>query len=484
MNALELVAHRFRHSRNAKFFTSLDDRHFTYADYWRISRKLADFWRSQGLKPGDVIGLLLPNSFALPCCYLGCAIGGFVACPVPPSHHPDLVQKLFSLVSPALVVSEIPDYFFDAAPDQKEDYFISFDQNNPFLILFTAGSTGEPKAISHSFHNIIGSAVGFAELTGMSEETSLYHVFPMAYMAGILNSFFSPLMAGASLVEGPMFSPAAVLDFLDRPLKSRVNTLSLTPTIALALCRMSKKTAYSGKIRDQVTQVQCTSAPIPRDTQEEFLDLFKIPLRNCYGMTELGGPLTFQAEDDAKNLRDWGVPVPGLEISLRGKEGRDLYIKAPYAMLGYLQDGQLVSPFDDTGFMDTGDLAEQNGGKIRIVGRKKDIIIRGGVNVAPKRVESVLENMDEVQEVAVIGTPHPFWGEAITACVVPAAGHSDVATKVSVFSRKNLSPHERPDHIVLLKEFPRSFIGKIERRKLREMAVAELEAKKAEGGNR
>jgi long-chain acyl-CoA synthetase len=483
MNANQLIADRFERSRNATFFIALDDSSFTYSDYWHISKSLADHWKNLGCKPGDVIVFLLPNSFALPCCYLSCAMGGFIACPIPPSHHPDLVRKLLSLVSPALVVQDAPPMAFARSSASDEEFLIEFDQNRPFFILFTSGLTGEPKAICHSLRNIMGSATAFASLTDMSERTRLYHVFPMAYMAGILNSFFAPFTVGASIVQGPMFSPASIPDFLSRPLQAGVNTLSLTPTIASALCRNSKRTSARDELKSRVGQVQCTSAPIPRALQEEFLELFRLPLQNCYGMTELGGPLTFQKEDDARNLSDWGFLLSGLEVSLRGEAGQDLWIKSPFAMLGYLEEGRLTAPFDKEGFMDTGDLANKTGVKIQISGRKKDIIIRGGVNISPARVEAVLEGLDQIDEVAVVGIPHPFWGEAIVACVIPTAGQSDVSTQVTIFSRQNLSPHERPDHILLMKDFPRSFIGKLERKKLRQEAISMLESSQTDGGD-
>ena len=118
-------------------------------------------------------------------------------------------------------------------------------------------------------------------------------------------------------------------------------------------------------------------------------------------MTELGGPLSIQSTDDARSLNDFSQPLPELDIRLG--TGGELLVRSPFSMLGYLEDGKLVSPFDEEGFLDTGDLARMESGRIEITGRVKDIIIRGGINTSPARIESVMSRMPGISEVAVVG---------------------------------------------------------------------------------
>ena len=146
---------------------------------------------------------------------------------------------------------------------------------------------------------------------------------------------------------------------------------------------------------------------------------------------------------------------------------QELWIRSPFAMLGYMEGGGFERPFDDSGYMDTGDLAVMEAGRVAITGRKKDIIIRGGVNVSPVRIESVLSLMPELEEVAVIGMPHPFWGEQIVACIVPAGQVDRLEEKVHHFARERLGPAERPDVVRVVERLPRSFIGKILKNQLR-----------------
>ncbi|MGD2117438.1 MAG: class I adenylate-forming enzyme family protein [Chromatiales bacterium] len=447
-----------------------DDRQFSYAEFWANAQLLAEQWGERGIKPGQVIAFVLPNSAALPCCYLACAIGGFVACPIIASYTDDMTDALIALAGADLVVTEIGPLSLSASKQLEPSYELQGDVDSPFLILFTSGSTGLPKAMLHSLRNIIGSAQSFARLTGMSSRTRLYHVLPMAYMAGILNAFFAPLVAAGCIVEGPMFSPLSAVDFWERPLQHGVNVLSLTPTIAKALLRFTRDSQTLAQIAGSITQVQCTSAPIRHDLARAFLQHFQKPLQNCYGMTEICGPLSFQSEHDARQLRDWSRLADELEVEIRhqpdARSPGELWLKSPFMMLGYLDRGSLNRPFDAAGFMDTGDLADLAGRDIHIAGRKKDIIIRGGINISPQRIEIVLSGFPAILDCAVLGQPHDFWGEQIVACIVTDTEQSFELEQLMRYLRDQLAEHERPDRVITLVELPRTPIGKLQKAEL------------------
>ena len=134
-------------------------------------------------------------------------------------------------------------------------------------------------------------------------------------------------------------------------------------------------------------------------------------------------------------------------------------------------DGKIVSVADENGYIDTGDIATLDQGKLQINGRKKDIIIRGGINISPAHVEAVLTQASGADEVAVLGVDHEFWGEIIVACVIPKSGFDNVRNNVLIQARNHLSIHERPDRVVLLESFPRSFIGKLQRNILKQQLL-------------
>lgn len=432
-NAVKIITDRFEKSGERIWYTSIDDYDFTYNDFWANAEKLAEKWAEEGLRKNDVIAFVLPNSFAVPCCYLACAIGGFVACPVVETLPESGIKELLDYVKPALLIRETPDICRNIG-ESVQSYDLEVDQDAPFLIMFTSGATGTPKAICHSFRSVVNSARAFAHLTNMSEKTRLYHILPMTYMAGFLNTMLSPLVAGASIVEGALFSPVSAMNFWTRPLKQKVNTLSIIPTAASALCRLTRDAETINNVRSSIEQIQCTSAPIPMALRQRFKKMFSLPLQDCYGITELGGPLTFQDFEDADDCGESSVPVPEIDISLRSQS--ELWIRSPFSMLGYLEDGKLTRPFDGDGFMNTGDLALVKNGKIKITGRVKDIIIRGGINVSPSKLESVLSLMPDVDDVAVIGHEHDFWGEEIVACVIAVDKGQEMEQRFLNFAEK------------------------------------------------
>ena len=470
--SIETINRRFETSWQDVFFQAMDDTEYSYADLLHNASNLCASWQSlnsQSLKKGDVVAFKLPNSFALPCCYLACALGGYVACPIVPSLGSETIETNLQDIKPALFIEDVIDDGTGLTFTKTNAPFDvgktkAIDTTIPFLIMFSSGSTGKNKAICHSLRSVLGSASSFANLSGMNRDTALYHVLPMTYMAGFLNAMLAVFAAGGKIVEGPQFSMETVADFWRRPLATDANTLSVIPPLAAAVCRLTRDPEKIEAVGTQFKQVQCTSQAIQTELRKKFQDKFSLPLQDCYGMTELGGPLSFQTRADAEALNACSMPLPELEIDIR--EGDELWLKSPFSMLGYLVDNELTSPFDDDGFLDTGDLALVEDGRIEITGRVKDIVIRGGINTSPVKIESVLSQFDGIDEVAVVGLPHEFWGEEIVACIISNESCSSdqfngLEGEILNYCRAHLDSHEVPDRLVFLDEFPRSFIGKV-----------------------
>jgi long-chain acyl-CoA synthetase len=386
-------------------------------------------------------------------------MGGFVACPIVPSLRDETIAENLAEVKPALVLHDAPKVSSFKAPTPPEQT-LDIDGEVPFLIMFSSGSTGKNKAICHCINAVGGSAAAFATLSSFSSGTKLYHVLPMTYMAGFMNAMLSVFMAGGKIIEGPQFSLETVADFWSRPLATDANTLSVIPPLAAAVCRLTRDIEKIENVRDQFVQVQCTSQAIQSDLRRKFLQKFSLPLQDCYGMTELGGPLTLQSREDAILLNNCSQPLPDLNLEIR--EDGELWINSPFSMLGYLVDGEFTDPFDNQGYLNTGDLATRTGDKIEITGRVKDIIIRGGINTSPARIESTMSEFPEVEEVAVVGLPHDFWGEEIVACIV-SRGATSTEAEAGILSlcKSHLDTHEIPDRVIFMDAFPRSFIGKV-----------------------
>lgn len=442
-----------------KALTSIDGENLSYGDLWCTAQSLANTWRKEGTKTGDVIAFKLANSNRIPCIYLACAMGGYVACPIVPTLSEASVSENLDTVKPERLITkiEISPVRASASPTIEP-----VDADRPFLIMFSSGSTGRSKAICHSLNNVCGSAAAFAERSGFNRETRLYHVLPMTYMAGFLNTMLSVMISGGRIIVGPQFFMSNVADFWRYAFQTDANVLSLIPPLAATLCRLTRNPETISKVSRQIHQVQCTSQAIQADLRRKFFKKFSLPLQDCYGMTELGGALSLQSRQDAERMNDFSTMIRGPEVQVR--DGGALWIRSPFSMLGYLRDGELEDIRDANGFIDTGDLAETDGDRIHITGRVKDIIIRGGINTSPANIESIISRAPGVDEVAVVGLPHDYWGEQIVACVV---GTHD-KTALLNYCRDKLDATDVPDQIIYMENLPRSFIGKVLKTDLRD----------------
>jgi len=476
-NALDLFKRRFAESRDEILLSTPDGDEYTYGQIYANAQKLADEWRAKGVSKGDTVAFVLPNCPGYLSAYLACAIGGFVANPVVYELLDESIGYIIDLAQPKLVIRDAP--VLDAALPVPNGFYFDVEPDKPFVNIFSSGTTGSPKGICHSFGSIIGNAGSFARLSGMNEATRLYHVLPMAYMAGFQNTLICPLLAGGRIILGTGFSPASAIDFWRRPIEQNVNFLILTPSIASALSRLNRDPDIADKLTG-IAQIQTTAGQLTSGIRQQFLSTFGKPLQDCYGVTELGGPFTTQSADDARFEENVGRVIPEMEISVlsdTASEG-ELWIKTPFVMLGYLTHDGLEPPLLSDGFMATGDVAEYRDGKLAITGRTKDMIIKGGINVAPIAIENTISRIAEVKDVAVIGLKHEFWGEIIVACVQPQNMENANALKLNVQNHcaQNLAAIHRPDQIAIVDAFPRAMNGKIQKHILRQEIGAKLKA--------
>lgn len=474
-NALDILKQRFAESRDDVLLTTMDGDDFTYGLVYANASKLAEDWRAQGVCKGDTVAFILPNCDGYLIAYLACAVGGFIANPIVYELLEDSINYIIDLAGPKLVVRDEP--ALDPALPVPDDFTFDAESGKAFVNIFSSGTTGSPKGICHSLGAIIGNAGSFAALSGMDRHTRLYHALPMAYMAGFQNTMICPLLAGGRIVLGPGFSPASAIDFWRRPIEENVNFLILTPSVAAALSRLSRDPDIIEKLAG-IERIQTTAGQLTSGIRQQFMKTFGKPLQDCYGVTELGGPFTTQSPEDAVHEDDVGRVLPELEISVlsdSASEG-ELWIRTPFVMLGYLTKQGLEPPVLSDGFMATGDVAEYKDGKLAITGRTKDMIIKGGINVAPISIENTISRIAGVKDVAVIGVKHEFWGEIIVACVQPDSMENANALKLTVQNvcAQNLAAIHRPDQIAIVDVFPRAINGKIQKHLLRQEIGAKL----------
>ncbi len=462
---------RFRANADKVLLANGND--LTYGQVWANAARLARDWAGQGVRPGDLVAIVLKNDPAVLACYLACFLGGFVAAPVNPELGMSDVEFIVGMVKPALVLQEAPALDYEAAAPR--DWTIRADPAALSAIFFTSGTTGRPKGVMHSLNSLVGNVVSFNALMGLGGDTVMYHVMPMTYMAGFLNTMLSPIMAGGRIVVGPRFSPQTALDFWTRPRAKGANTLWLSPSMAAALVRTSRDPEAARQGASGFSTIFCGTAPLHTGVRQSFRQTFGVALQESYGTSELM-LISAQRRAEAATAIDVGVPLAELALSSRpNADGQpELMVRSPFAYLGYVTDGGIIPPDLDDGYMPTGDMGEMAAGRLRITGRLKDLIIRGGVNIAPVTLENILAGLPGLEDVAVVSLPHEFWGEAIVVCVQPAAGADVKSLEQAVRTRcqEKLARSHHPDRIVILDRFPRAATGKVQKNQLRTMLAA------------
>jgi fatty-acyl-CoA synthase len=362
---------------------------------------------------------------------------------------------------------------------------LQFDE--PINIQFTSGTTGLPKGATLTHHNILNNGYFLGEAMRYTPEDKVCIPVPLYHCFGMVIGNLACMTHGSAMVlPGEGFDPLATLQTVA---EERCTSLYGVPTMFIAELDHPEFGKFDLK---SLRTGMMAGSPCPIEVMRRCIrDMNLREMTIGYGMTETSPVSTQTALDDPleRRVSTVGRVHPHVEIKIIGTEGRivprgtpgEFCTRGYSVMLGYWEDEERTKQaVDATGWMHTGDLATMDAnGYCNIVGRIKDMVIRGGENVYPREIEEFLYRHPKIQDVTVFGVPDERYGEELCAWIKIRVGEKLTADEVRDFCRDQIAHYKVPRHIRFVEEFPMTVTGKIQKFIMREQMVAELGAKEA-----
>lgn len=485
------------------------DEAIDYAAFDRRVDAVAAALQREGLVAGDAIALCAGMSIAYACVFFGALRAGVAVAPLAPGATPASLQRMLADAGAKLVFVDAAASLGDggaprialddatAAGRPLTDWLsgtvtphsVAVDPTLPFNIIYSSGTTGEPKGIVQS-HAMRWAYAARAQRFGYGRDTVTLTATPL-YSNTTLVVFFPTLAFGGTVVLQPKFDAAAWLRLAEQ---HRVTHAMLVP---VQVQRLLARPEFDATDLSSFRYKFCTSAPFAAGLKAEALRRWPGGLVEFYGLTEGGGSCILDARAHPGKLHTVGQPAPGHDIRLIDEVGREVASgeagevvgRSPGMMSGYhnkpeaTREAEWFAP-DGTRFLRTGDIGRFDAeGFLVLLDRRKDVVISGGFNVYPSDLEAVLREHPAVADAAVVGVPSVQWGETPVAFIVrhercagspSAANPSDDVSETVLLAWANarLGRTQRLHALRFIDELPRSAIGKVLKRELRQRAVA------------
>jgi fatty-acyl-CoA synthase len=482
---------------------------------WDETGRVARGLLALGVKKGDRVGIWSPNRYEWVLLQLGSARIGAILVTINPAYRTSELEyaltqsgtsvlvtasgfkgsdylAMLSEVKPRLpalrqviVLDRDWQAMLDGALDEREleerERTLSCD--DPINVQYTSGTTGRPKGATLSHHNIlnngffVGAGLAYSEVDRVCIPVPFYHCF------GMVIGNLACISHGATMViPAESFDPLAVLETVSA---ERCTSLYGVPTMFIAELDHPRFSEFDlSSLRTGIM----AGSPCPVELMKRVLDRLHMPeVCIAYGMTETSPCSTQTSVDDPIEQRvgTVGRVHPHVEVKVvdpasgktvaRGERG-ELCTRGYCVMLGYWNDPSGTrAAIDDARWMHTGDLATIDAqGYVNIVGRIKDMIIRGGENIYPREIEEILHAHPDVADVQVIGVPSEKYGEEVMAWVKPRPGHSPTIESLTAFCKSQMSHYKVPRFFKLTDDFPMTVTGKVQKFRMREVAIEEL----------
>ncbi|MGH8994977.1 MAG: AMP-binding protein [Acidimicrobiales bacterium] len=494
----------------------LSGRRWTYEDLLRDVDRLASALVARGLEKGDRVGIWAPNCPEWTLTQFATARIGAILVTINPAYRTHEVAYVLNQSGCRLLVSatefrtsdyrgmitqvrqDLPkleevihlgtdawDGLLSAAhsTDPVEARAAVLSCDDPINIQYTSGTTGFPKGATLSHHNILNNGYFVGELCGYRETDRVCIPVPFYHCFGMVMGNLGAVTHGSCMViPSPGFDPAATLQAVQ---DERCTSLYGVPTMWIAELGLADFASYDlSSLRTGIM----AGSPCPVEVMKRVVnDMGCAEVTICYGMTETSPVSTQTRSDDPieRRVSTVGTVHPHVEVKVvdpetgdaigRGEAG-EFCTRGYSVMLGYWDDEERTNEaIDAEGWMHTGDLATMDdAGYLNIVGRIKDMVIRGGENIYPREVEEFLYSHPAVRDTSVVGVPDDRYGEELCAWVCLAEGSSATEDELREFCRASLAHFKVPRYVIFVEEFPMTVTGKIQKFKMREVSIERL----------
>ena len=463
-----------------------DGRSVTFGRLLRDAARVTAWLESRGVRAGDRVVAQLDKSPAAVALYLGCIRSGAVFVPLNTAYMPHEIEYFLADAEPALVVAggatsaasvafggrrEILGGGLDEAPwlgCAPAQAVAPVGPHDPAAILYTSGTTGRSKGAVLTHRNLSSNMLVLHEAWRWQEGDVLLHALPIYHAHGLFVALHGALLNGSSVIFHEKFDAAAVI----RDLPSATVFMGV-PTFYTRLlddARLDRSACRS--IRVFISG----SAPLLDSTFAAFRDRTGHEILERYGMTE-AIMVTSNPYGGPRRPGTVGFALPGVDVRIVAEGGQEaspnqpglLQLKGPNLFSGYWRNPEKTAEEHTAdGYFISGDVARRGeDGFISIVGRDKDLIISGAFNVYPKEVELVIDALPGIAEAAVIGVPHPDFGEGVVAVVVAKPGATVDPADIRAATSRELAAFKRPKAVIVVGELPRNAMGKVQKALLR-----------------
>ncbi|WP_322061886.1 cyclohexanecarboxylate-CoA ligase [Paraburkholderia sp. J63] len=491
---------------------------FTYREMARMADRIAVGLARLGVGRDDVVSMQLPNCWQFTLLYLACSRIGAVANPLMPifrereltfmlthagskvmivqkryrnfdyeqmldglrTHLPDLEHVVVigagqgGCPAPHSFEALLSTPAWEAGPDAQR--VLGATRPGPddvTQLLYTSGTTGEPKGVMHTANTLMSNIVPYAQAMRLNPDDVILMASPMAHQTGFMYGLMMPVMLRAHAVLQDVWDPKLAMRLIN---EERV-TFTMASTAFLTDLAATVAEQRSGV--PSLRTFLCAGAPIPGPLVEKARTALGAKVVSAWGMTELGAVTLTRLDDpDERSFNTDGTPLPGTELKVldqddqpaaQGATGR-LFVRSSSGFAGYLNRPHL-NGVDAEGWFDTGDMAYMDAsGYLRIAGRSKDVIIRGGENIPVVEIEALLYCHPQISDVAIVAYPDPRLGERACAVVVQKPGANlDMPAIVDFLKANKVALQYIPERLLLLDSMPKTPSGKVQKFRLREI---------------